>query len=147
MLVTKSADAGAYFTGKTLGRHKLIPRLSPGKTWEGAIGGIVTSTLVALACLTWLFPESSNAPGSAPSIALLASPLWGALLLGPLLSLSGMVGDLAESLVKRDAGAKDSGDWLPGLGGVWDVTDSLIAAAMPAFLCFSAGVGATGVGG
>ncbi len=143
MVVTKSADAGAYFTGKTLGRHKLIPRLSPGKTWEGAMGGILIATIVAFACLSWLFPAivGGNGPGTAASIRLLADPLWGALLLGPLLTVSGMVGDLAESLVKRDAGAKDSGNWLPGLGGVWDVTDSLIASAMPAFLCFAAGVG------
>lgn len=135
--VTKSADAGAYFTGKAIGKHKLIPRLSPGKTWEGAIGGIVTSTLVAWVCLTWLFPASTD-PAAGGS---LSNPIVGALLLGPLLAISGMIGDLAESLVKRDCGAKDSGNWLPGLGGIWDVTDSLIAAVLPAYLCFAAGVG------
>lgn len=142
--VTKSADAGAYFTGKSIGKRKLIPRLSPGKTWEGLIGGMVTATVVAFVCLTWLFPwirGAAAAPGNVASIPCLAQPIWGALVLGPLLTLAGMVGDLAESLVKRDSGAKDSGRLLPGLGGVWDVTDSLIAAAMPAFLCFTAGVG------
>ena len=142
--VTKSADAGAYFAGKTFGRNKLVPRLSPGKTQEGAIGGIVTATIVAFVCLSQLFPDGSASAQVSrfePSIPLIATPLWGALLLGPLLATAGMVGDLAESLVKRDSGAKDSGDWLPGLGGVWDVTDSLIAAILPAFLCFAAGVG------
>ncbi|KLU05485.1 Phosphatidate cytidylyltransferase [Rhodopirellula islandica] len=132
--VTKSADAGAYFAGKALGRHKLIPRLSPGKTWEGAIGGVLMSTLVAMACFQWLFPAmvaGSVAPASLPSIG------W-ALILGPALAITGMVGDLAESMFKRDCGAKDSGNWLPGLGGVWDVTDSLIAAILPAFLCLAA---------
>lgn len=144
LAVTKSADAGAYFTGKSLGKHKLIPRLSPGKTWEGLIGGMLTASLVAYVLLRWAFPTiagTSLPPGTTPSIALLANPLWGALLLGPLLTVAGLVGDLAESLIKRDAGAKDSGNWLPGLGGVWDVTDSLIASVMPAYLCFSAGVG------
>lgn len=142
--VTKSADAGAYFSGKTLGKHKLIPRLSPGKTREGAVGGVLTATIVAFGCLTWLFPlldSGGGGPVAAPTIPGTDHPLWGALILGPLLALSGMIGDLAESLVKRAAGAKDSGNWLPGLGGVWDVTDSLIAAIMPAFLCFSAGIG------
>ncbi|MCC9658592.1 phosphatidate cytidylyltransferase [Rhodopirellula halodulae] len=127
---TKSADAGAYFSGKSIGRNKLIPRLSPGKTWEGAIGGVIASTLVAMACLHWLFPAMLPS-GCAPSIT------W-AFVLGPALSISGMVGDLAESMFKRDCGAKDSGNWLPGLGGVWDVTDSLIAAILPAFLCLAA---------
>ncbi len=142
--VTKSTDAGAYFSGKALGKNKLIPRLSPGKTREGAFGGIVTATIVAFVCLQWLFPavaDGATPPVVPPSIPLLSRPLWGALLLGPLLAVTGMIGDLAESLVKRDSGAKDSGNWLPGLGGVWDVTDSLIAAIMPAFLCFVAGVG------
>lgn len=132
---TKSADAGAYFAGKALGRHKLIPRLSPGKTWEGAVGGVVMSTLVAMACLRWLFPAlvSDAIPlSSLPSIS------W-AFILGPALAITGIVGDLAESMFKRDCGAKDSGNWLPGLGGVWDVTDSLIAAILPAFLCLAAG--------
>lgn len=142
--VTKSADAGAYFAGKTMGKRKLIPRLSPGKTWEGLAGGIATATLVAYLCLRFLFPwvaGSDGPPAGKATLELMSQPLWGALLLGPILTIAGLIGDLAESLVKRDAGAKDSGNLLPGLGGVWDVTDSLIAAAMPAFLCFAAGVG------
>ena len=141
--VTKSADAGAYFTGKALGRHKLIPRLSPGKTVEGAVGGIVVATIVAFVCLRYLFPaiaDGAQVSTSPPAIAALVSDWWGACVLGPMLAAAGMVGDLAESLIKRDAGAKDSGKWLPGLGGVWDVTDSLLAAILPAFLCFAAGV-------
>lgn len=168
IIVTKVSDAGAYFSGRALGRHKLIPRLSPGKTIEGAIGGIFTSTLVAYLCLGYLFPwlcsdsplattpgtileagfagsnavvGSTAAAGKTGLAGMLASPFWGALLLGPTLAISGMVGDLAESLFKRDSGVKDSGKLLPGLGGVWDVTDSLIAASVPAFFCFAAGVG------
>ena len=109
------------------------------------MGGILTATIVAFVCLQWLFPwiaGGSVGPVTVPSVPGIDQPLWGALVLGPLLAVAGMVGDLAESLVKRDTGAKDSGTWLPGLGGVWDVTDSLIAAVMPAFLCFAAGVGA-----
>lgn len=160
IIVTKVSDAGAYFSGRALGRHKLIPRLSPGKTVEGAVGGILTSTVVAYFCLTYLFPWLSHSTlvdsGSAESTAsggvspaavktglaqLLGNPIWGAILLGPTLAVSGMIGDLAESLFKRDSGVKDSGQLLPGLGGVWDVTDSLIAASVPAFFCFAAGVG------
>ncbi|TWU18655.1 phosphatidate cytidylyltransferase [Allorhodopirellula heiligendammensis] len=126
---TKSTDIGAYFTGKAMGRRKLIPRLSPGKTVEGSVGGLVLATVVAGACLAYLFPALS--PHNAPPLAL-------ALLLGPLLGICGMVGDLAQSLVKRACGAKDSGSLLPGMGGVWDVTDSLIFASLPAFLCFAA---------
>lgn len=131
---TKSTDAGAFFVGRKLGRHKLMPQLSPGKTLEGAVGGILTATVVAAVCLAWLFPWlTSTEPDATP-----APVWWTALALGPVLAISGMIGDLAESLVKRDTGAKDSGTWLPGLGGVWDVTDSLIAAVMPAFLFFAA---------
>lgn len=154
IIVTKVADTGAYFSGRALGRHKLIPRLSPGKTIEGAIGGIVASTVVAYCCLEFLFPsvvgsgelsgvtkETSETVVKTGLSALLGVPLVGALVLGPTLAITGMVGDLAESLYKRDSGVKDSGGLLPGLGGVWDVTDSLIAASVPAFFCFAAGVG------
>ncbi len=143
--VTKSTDAGAYFSGKAFGKHKLIPRLSPGKTREGAVGGILIATIVAFVCLKWLFPAiagGASGPVEAATIPGLDQPLWGALCLGPVLAITGMIGDLAESLVKRDSNAKDSGNLLPGLGGVWDVTDSLIAAVMPAFLCFVAGIAA-----
>nr|WP_246112503.1 phosphatidate cytidylyltransferase [Allorhodopirellula solitaria] len=126
---TKCTDAGAYFTGKAIGRHKLIPRLSPGKTIEGAVGGLIMATVVAAACLAFLFPAICSVD---------VPPLSFALLLGPLLGISGMVGDLAQSLVKRACGAKDSGHLLPGMGGVWDVTDSLIFASLPGFLCFAA---------
>jgi phosphatidate cytidylyltransferase len=129
--VTKSADAGAYFTGKAFGRHKLIPQLSPGKTWEGACGGLLVATVVAYASLHFLFPWIC--PRATPA------PLWGPLALGLTGALAGMFGDLAESLFKRDLGVKDSGGLLPGLGGVWDVTDSLIGASLPGFLCFAAG--------
>lgn len=154
IIVTKVADSGAYFSGRALGRHKLIPRLSPGKTVEGAIGGILASTLVAYLCLQYLF-DAIVVPGAAGAVttqtsqivaktglsALLAQPWAGAIVLGPTLAITGMLGDLAESLFKRDTGVKDSGSLLPGLGGVWDVTDSLIAASVPAFFCFAAGVG------
>ncbi|TWU66555.1 MULTISPECIES: phosphatidate cytidylyltransferase [Crateriforma] len=132
--ITKSADAGAYFAGKTLGRHKLIPRLSPGKTWEGAVGGMITATIVAALCLRFLIPAIGEPDGGS------AGPWWSALVLGPVLMIAGLLGDLAESLIKRDAGAKDSGDWLPGLGGVWDVSDSILAASMPAYVLFAAGL-------
>ena len=130
--VTKSSDAGAYFVGKAVGRHKLIPRLSPGKTWEGGVGGVLTSILVAFVCCQWLIPAVSGSAGQ-------PAPWWGPIVLGASCAISGMFGDLAESLVKRDTGVKDSGRLLPGLGGVWDVTDSLIGASLPGFLCFVAG--------
>ncbi len=142
--VTKAADTGAYFIGKTFGKHKLVPRLSPGKTREGAVGGIVTATIVAFVCLQALFPalaDPGSGPSQRPSFAGIEQPIWGAIVLGPLLAIVGIIGDLAESLVKRSCDAKDSGSLLPGMGGVWDVTDSLIATIMPAYLCFAIGIG------
>ena len=128
---TKSADAGAYFTGRALGRHKLIPRLSPGKTIEGAVGGILTSIGVSFAMFHWTLPKLTGQSAD--------YPIWGPILFGCICAIFGMFGDLAESLMKRDTGAKDSGNLLPGLGGVWDVTDSLIGTALPAYLCLLAG--------
>jgi phosphatidate cytidylyltransferase len=104
-------DTGAYFAGRAFGRRKLFPRISPSKTWEGAIGGSIASTL--LACLfggLWL-PEL---------------PLWGAALVGLGGSILGPLGDLSESLFKRAYGAKDSGRIMPGHGGMFDRIDALL---------------------
>lgn len=120
VLVVKSCDIGAYFTGRAIGRRKLVPWLSPGKTWEGLWGGVATSTLVGAG----LAAASASALGESA-----ISPAAGAFA-GALLGLAGQGGDLAESLLKRAASAKDSGRLLPGLGGVFDVMDSLLPAGL-----------------
>ncbi len=130
--VTKSSDAGAYFCGKLAGKRKLIPHLSPGKTWEGLVGGILTAVAVSCLCFSVLFSAQT---GQSWQFS------WQAGLFGLACAVFGVIGDLAESLMKREAGQKDSGNWLPGLGGVWDVTDSLIGAVAPAWLLLAAGIG------
>ncbi|MBI4329032.1 MAG: phosphatidate cytidylyltransferase [Chloroflexi bacterium] len=111
LLVTFASDTGAYFMGRALGRHKMAPRLSPGKTWEGALGGLVAAG-AACALLVYLF-------------ALGPPPLVGAGL-GIILSVAAQLGDLAESFIKRAAGAKEAGGLIPGHGGVLDRLDSLL---------------------
>jgi phosphatidate cytidylyltransferase len=130
--VTKSSDAGAYFVGKAIGKHKLIPALSPGKTWEGAAGGIVVAIGISYACFYGLFPAVATVVSPAPA--------WGPIVFGAVCAVAGLFGDLAESMVKRESGVKDSGKTLPGLGGVWDVTDSLIGAVMPAWIMLAGGI-------
>jgi phosphatidate cytidylyltransferase len=119
ILTTKSCDIGAYFTGMSIGKHKMIPWLSPKKSWEGLAGGVVTATLVGagLASLT------SDATLAADRIA-----PWVGALGGALVAVIGQAGDLAESAFKRDSGLKDSGKLLPGMGGVLDVLDSPLFA-------------------
>jgi phosphatidate cytidylyltransferase len=123
ILVTKSCDIGAYLCGTAIGRHKLVPWLSPGKTWEGLIGGAVTSALVA-----WGGLEVLDRAG-----VLDAPPWYAAAIAGLIFGLVGQFGDLLESLIKRDAGAKDSGRSIPGFGGVLDVLDSPLLVAPVAF--------------
>ncbi|NPA49690.1 MAG: phosphatidate cytidylyltransferase [Thermodesulfobacteria bacterium] len=106
-------DTGAFYAGKTLGRHKLIPRVSPGKTWEGTFGGLFLGILLAV--VLGLHFE-------------LGKPFHLFLLAG-VLSIVGQLGDLLESLLKRGFGVKDSGTLLPGHGGILDRTDALIFAA------------------
>jgi len=125
LAIIKFADAGAYFAGKSFGRHKLIPSISPGKTIEGLIGGMLLSIVIAYFFLRVLLPWC-GVPGG--------QFFWGPALLGCLLTMVGLVGDLLESMVKRTVGAKDSGVLLPGLGGVWDVTDSLLLTAIVGYL-------------
>lgn len=113
ILVTKSGDIGAYLIGSRWGKHSLIPRISPKKTVEGMLGGLLFSVLISLACM-----------GNSQFFSL--SRL---LILGLLLGTLAQIGDLSESLIKRDCGVKDSGKTLPGLGGVLDSIDSLLFTA------------------
>lgn len=116
------ADAAAYFTGRSIGRHKLASRISPGKTWEG-VGGAV----VAVALCAWALRLSSPGADLWPVALLRATPVGGTAILVVFVALS-VVGDLFESLVKRQAGVKDSGTILPGHGGVWDRIDATLPA-------------------
>ncbi len=122
--VVKLGDVFAYLVGASVGRSPMAPRLSPGKTWEGAAGSVGGSLLAA-----WLILEQ---PFFGSPIAL--QPLGGWVGYGLLVGVAGMAGDLAESLIKRELGAKDSGRLLGGLGGVLDLIDSLLFAAPVAWL-------------
>ncbi|MCU0489232.1 MAG: phosphatidate cytidylyltransferase, partial [Anaerolineales bacterium] len=122
------ADSGAYFVGRAYGRHKLNKRLSPKKSWEGYFGGIVLGTAgTALLALAWqaLALRWPVALGSATRI----TPFNGAIL-GLVASLLTILGDLGESMIKRQFGAKDSGNLLPGHGGVFDRIDSWLWAGI-----------------
>ena len=133
MLITKSCDIGAYFTGRAIGRTKLIPWLSPGKTWEGLVGGVATSALLAvgLAAIANFYDWFGHWQPGYESRQFVAYdiPLWYAAACGIVFGLVGVVGDLTASLFKRDAGIKDSGRAIPGFGGVMDVVDSPILVA------------------
>lgn len=111
-------DAGAFFAGHFFGRHKLAPSISPGKTWEGVFGGLVFSILAAL--VFTMLP--------------LGVPWYLAVLLGLLLGVAGTLGDLAESLIKRQTHVKDSGQFFPGHGGILDRIDSILFAALVVYI-------------
>jgi phosphatidate cytidylyltransferase len=129
IFVVKVCDSGQFFVGRRFGKRKLAPVLSPGKTWEGAVGGIGISALITATLLTIYLESMVGFAG------------WCRVLVYCLLvSITGLVGDLAESLLKRDAGVKDSSTWLPGLGGVLDVLDSLLLSAPVAYLCWVLGL-------
>lgn len=111
-------DTGAFFTGRFLGRHKLAPRISPGKTWEGVLGGMILAITAAL-----LF-----------TVGPLGLPWYLAILLGFLIGVAATIGDLAESLIKRQTHVKDSGQFIPGHGGILDRVDSLLFAVVVVYV-------------
>ncbi len=113
VMVTKACDIGAYFTGTAIGRHKLIPWLSPGKTWEGLAGGVTLSCIAGAVGAGLL-----GVPWAPVGTILVVAGVAG------VLGLIGQGGDLLESVLKRDAGVKDSGRSIPGFGGILDVIDS-----------------------
>jgi phosphatidate cytidylyltransferase len=133
VIVVKMGDTGAYTVGRLIGRHKMAPAISPGKTLEGAVGAVVFSCFGAWAAFRWLVPAmtpSSVQPG----------PWWGWIAFGFLVGIAGLAGDLAESLLKRDVGVKDSSTWMPGFGGVLDILDSLLLSAPVAWFCWASGL-------
>ncbi len=117
LFITFASDTAAFFTGRALGRHKLAPHISPGKTWEGATGGILGAVIVSL---FFILPTPLSLPLT----------WWQAALLGLLVSIFGQLGDLAESLFKRNMGVKDSGSLIPGHGGFLDRMDSIVFAGI-----------------
>jgi len=125
VFAVKSADIGAYTFGSLFGRHKFSPRLSPGKTWEGMAGAVITAIVVAV-----LF---------AVVFDIMVWPL--AVVFGFCFAFIGQLGDLAESMMKRDAGQKDSSNNVPGFGGILDVVDSPLAAGPFAYLFFMFSIG------
>ena len=114
ILVTKFSDLGAYVTGSLFGKHKMIPRISPGKTWEGFAGAIVITTGVSVA-YAWIAGDHLKGMNTHHAV-----------ILGIILSSTAVIGDLIESLFKREAGVKDSGRFFPGIGGILDLMDSLL---------------------
>ena len=138
LCVVWAGDTAAYYVGRAWGRHKMAPSLSPGKSWEGAIASVAGSAFIAgaLLGLAALMQEPSNSVvlswlERALPLAVLAYPdeTWYWLGLAVVINAAGQVGDLAESALKRSAGVKDSGDLLPGHGGVLDRIDALLLAA------------------
>ena len=137
VIVTKGGDVGAYFFGRLFGRRKLVPLLSPGKTWAGAVGALVGSAGSAVAWLHFATPLFT--PLTPLGISPWIPPYWVAsAFYGLVLGVTGLVGDLCESLIKRDVGKKDSSSLLPGFGGLLDLVDSVLYAGPVAYVLWKA---------
>ncbi|MBA8815911.1 phosphatidate cytidylyltransferase [Microbacterium halimionae] len=120
LIVVVVSDTGAYASGLTMGRHPMAPRISPKKTWEG-FAGAAFAAIVAGVLLAWL---------------LLGLPWWTGIIFGAVVLCTATIGDLGESMVKRDLGIKDMSSWLPGHGGVLDRLDSILPSTVPALVLY-----------
>ena len=135
LLLVWAGDIFAYYVGRSLGRHLMSPRISPRKTWEGALASLIASLAMWMALYNYALPISSallNAHLIEKKDGLFAlekAPLWPTLLLSATINVAAQLGDLVESLIKRGAGVKDSGTILPGHGGMLDRIDALLFAA------------------
>jgi phosphatidate cytidylyltransferase len=127
LVITWATDTAAFFAGRAFGRRKLMATVSPAKTFEGAIGGLIVAMLVAWGYMLWVL---------VPAASLAMRPVV-AVLVGAAISIAAQIGDLAESLLKREAGMKDSSQLIPGHGGVLDRLDSLFFAIPAAFFIFT----------
>jgi phosphatidate cytidylyltransferase len=135
LLLVWAGDIFAYFVGRSLGRHLMSPRISPRKTWEGALASMIASVGVGVLLYNYALPISTallNAhliERKDGLFALVKAPLWPTILLSAVINIAAQLGDLVESLIKRGAGIKDSGALLPGHGGMLDRIDALLFAA------------------
>ncbi len=135
LVVVWVGDTAAYYVGRAVGRHKLAPRISPGKTWEGTVASFVA----AVAAGSWIFTNAAAVSRTLLNLGLIVReqgyfaqsvpPLWEIALFSGLINVAAQFGDLVESLIKRGAGVKDSGTLLPGHGGMLDRIDALLFAA------------------
>jgi phosphatidate cytidylyltransferase len=147
MLLVWCGDVAAYYVGRAIGKHKLAPRISPGKTWEGSIASVIGAVIVGLLLFHYINPiaegfrqahlltVSTDMPSRIASPAFELAPVWFAALFAVCVNVAAQLGDLVESALKRGAGVKDSGTLLPGHGGVLDRIDALLFA-LPVGLIF-----------
>jgi phosphatidate cytidylyltransferase len=157
MLLVWCGDIAAYYVGRAIGKHKLAPRISPGKSWEGAVASVAGAAVVGLLLFHFINPIANafraahllSAPGymyhppvpAPPSSNLALAPLWLVTLFAICVNIAAQLGDLVESALKRGAGVKDSGTLLPGHGGVLDRIDALLFALPMGLVFYLAGLG------
>ena len=155
MLLVWSGDIAAYYVGRAIGKHKLAPRISPGKTWEGAAGSVLGAIVLALLLFHFINPIASafqrvhllnleslqsKMPNAVAPWIFPHTPVWFVVLFAVCVNASAQVGDLVESALKRGAGMKDSGTILPGHGGVLDRIDALLFALPVGFIFYVSGM-------
>jgi len=152
MLVVWSGDVAAYYVGRAKGKRKLAPRISPGKTWEGAIGSVVGAVIVALLLAHFADPiqtglERAHLVVPSGSVfhharwSFASGPMWPVILFAICVNVAAQIGDLVESALKRGAGVKDSGALLPGHGGILDRIDALLFALPVGLIFYMLGAG------